>query len=398
MLVALVSQAPRAPKSWTVPVGQTPVDVAVAARSGHVFVADSAADTVTMLDARTGTTLATTEIDHTPVTLAVDEPDDRVFTLNACGSAVLGPHATCLAGASGASVLDLHSGRLLGSLNLDPGIATLAVDERADRVFVANDNTDRLIVIDARTWRLRDTVALGGVPRALAVDVRRRHLFVSVLNPFPGRSSVRLLDSRSGALLATWPVGQDVDALLCDTRTGRVLVASDSDTYLLDGRAGRTLRRIVGGGEPLAVDERAGRALIDGQGHLQLIATRDGAPRGPRRDLGALDGLSAAAVAVDATTGRFYVATDGALWILDDHSGRVARVLSLRAMPVALAVDAATHRLFLLTVSATMPPRPDHPPPLLRWVRQALPWLPLPAPPASSAGGGTLTVLDTTRL
>jgi hypothetical protein len=92
------------------------------------------------------------------------------------------------------------------------------------------------------------------------------------------------------------------------------------------------------------------------------------------------------------------VATADALWLLDDRSGRLERVLSLRAMPVALAVDAATHRLFLLTGSATLPPSADHPSPLLRWVRHALPWLPLPVPPVSSAGDGTLTVLDTTRL
>jgi hypothetical protein len=131
-------------------------------------------------------------------------------------------------------------------------------------------------------------------------------------------------------------------------------------------------------------------------------STRDWAPPSasalPHAVTCALAARAVAAVAVDETTGRFYVATADALWVLDDHSGRLARVLSPRAMPLALAVDTATHRLFLLTDSATLPPSPGNPPPLLRWVRQALPWLPLPASPSSSAGDGTLTVLDTTRL
>jgi hypothetical protein len=172
-------------------------------------------------------------------------------------------------------------------------------------------------------------------------------------------------------------------------------VYSDGDTYLLDARTGRTLRRIKDGGEPLAVDERAGRALISGLGRPWLIATGNGAPL--RTGLDALDALTVEAVAVDEIAGRFYVATDDALWVLDERSGRLERVLSLRATPVTLAVDAATHRVFLLTAGSPVAPSADPTPPLLRWVQHALPWLPLPTMQPTGASG-TLTVLDTTHL
>jgi len=107
--------------------------------------------------------------------------------------------------------------------------------------------------------------------------------------------------------------------------------------------------------------------------------------------------LDVQAVGVDERAGRFYVATDRSLLILDGRSGRMLRVLGLSAPPAALAVDATTHRVFILNSDAAAWPSPDNAPPLLRWLRRTLPWLPIRVA-APTAAGGTLTVLDTTRL
>jgi len=46
--------------------------VAVAERSGHIFVGNSNADTVSMLDARTGAVLRTARTEHSPRAVAVE--------------------------------------------------------------------------------------------------------------------------------------------------------------------------------------------------------------------------------------------------------------------------------------------------------------------------------------
>lgn len=213
------------------------------------------------------------------------------------------------------------------------------------------------------------------MPLALALDTRR-HLFVGTVNGAGGRSGVRMVDSRTGATVRTTLVGRFVSALLVDARAERVLVYRDGDLYMLDARTGRTLRRIAGGGEPLAVDERAGHALISRRGHLRLIATADGAPLGPVLDGGVV--AEPALVAGDEAAGRFYVATDRGLAVLDSHNGRLVRLLALTDSPMALAADAATHRLFLLSTGYPGPASADSWLPFVRWLRQALPWLPFP--------------------
>jgi YVTN family beta-propeller protein len=385
------------PQRWTVPVGQEPVALAVAARSSHLFVTDGAANTVTMLDARTGANLATTTVGQTPMALAVDEAHGRVYTLNACVGALRTPEGSCWGRASVGSILDLNSDTILGSIPGAFGATALALDGRTGRLFVASGAGHTVSVADTRSGQVLRTVELGGEPMALALAVSLQRLTVSVLNPFGGRSWVCLLDSRSGALLRAVPVGRYVGTVLSDARAGRVLVASDGDTYLLDARTGRTLRRIAGGGEPLAVDERAGRALLGGHGHLRLIATRDGAPVGPGSGRGTVEAPPEAAVALDETAGRFYVATEAGLAVLDSHSGRLVRLLALAATPTAVAIDAAAHHLFLLTAGRPGLPGTDRSSPLLRWLQHVLPWLPLPAMPPTEASG-TVTELDTTHL
>jgi YVTN family beta-propeller protein len=396
IIVLVVSRPAARLRSWPVPLGPAPAALAVAARSGHLFVADSAADTVTMLDARTGAPLATTTVGQAPVALTVDEVHGRVFTLNipnSCVVTALGPGRVCQNAPSSVSVLDRRRGVLLGTVDVGSGTGALAVDARAGRVLVANWLNGTLTVLSA-TGRLLRTVRIGGYPAALAVDARSGHAVLTSVDRRGGRSRVHLVDSRTGTLLRTVAVGQVVGDLVCDAATERVLVAGASGLLLLDARSGRTLRRIRGGA-PLAVDERAGRALISGQGHLRLVATRDGAPAGTIRDLDAVGTEETAAV--DEGSGRFYVATARGLVVLDSHSGRLVRRLALATTPTAVAVDAAAHRLFLLTAGSPGSPGADRSPPLLRWLRWVLPWFPLPAPPTSSAGS-TLTMLDTSRL
>src|SRR5438445_760344 len=69
------------PRGRTVTVGRRPLAVAVAARTGRIFVANSGSNSVSVLDARSGLPLRTVPVPvgTYPDAVAVDARTERVF-------------------------------------------------------------------------------------------------------------------------------------------------------------------------------------------------------------------------------------------------------------------------------------------------------------------------------
>ncbi len=115
-------------------------------------------------------------------------------------------------------------------------------------------------------------------PGAVAVDARSGRAFVMIVGAgVPGH--VSMVDTRTGVLLRTVPVGLDPCALAVDQRAERVVVVNhDSGSVtVLDARDGRVIDTVPVGLLPhaVAVDERRGRALIVSEtGRLSVLDTR----------------------------------------------------------------------------------------------------------------------------
>jgi YVTN family beta-propeller protein len=205
--------------------------------------------------------------------------------------------------------------------------------------------------------------------------------------------TVTMLDARSGMVLRTITVGPNPARVVVDEHTARVFVVhgradpgnnpnlelapyvgiSTTGTTILDARSGAVLGQLAVGGSPVddvglvnaqtaAVDERHGRVFV-------------------------IDATSAATLNSSVR---------GSVGVLDARSGRVLHTLTVGRHPIALAVDEATARLFVVnTNSGCIEADP------WRWipapVRHLLPLI--SQPPRSMCGmQGTVTVVDTSRL
>src|ERR687885_611593 len=158
LLVAGRLQVPPAVRTTTV--GRIPTAVGVDARTQHVFVANMGSTTVSMLDAASGTVLATITVSPHPSALAVATTAGRVFAV----SDHVTPDAT-----GRVSVLDAASGRWLRTVAVGQGPHTLAVHEHTGRVFVTNQVDATVSLLDASSGRLLRTVAVGQGAHALVV-------------------------------------------------------------------------------------------------------------------------------------------------------------------------------------------------------------------------------------
>jgi len=131
------------------------------------------------------------------------EPGRReVYAFNGRGSSV--------------TVFDALSGAVTNTTGL-PGKPEFAVaDAEAGRVYCNIEDRNAVVAIDTRTHQVVNTwlTAPGDEPAGLAIDPTRHRLFVGCHN-----TCMVMMDSTNGAVLASVPIGQGVDATAFDPGT-----------------------------------------------------------------------------------------------------------------------------------------------------------------------------------
>ena len=120
------------------------------------------------------------------------------------------------------TIFELSSLRVLGTLPTEKKPDAIIYDSSTKRVFVANGDSGTLTVIDALTNRVIDTVAIGGKLEFQAVDGRGR-LYVNVED----RNVLAVVDTASLTVIAK----HDISAG-CDSPTGLSIDAPSSRLFV----------------------------------------------------------------------------------------------------------------------------------------------------------------------
>jgi DNA-binding beta-propeller fold protein YncE len=210
----------------------------------------------------------------------------------------------------------------------------------AGRVFITNNGTNTVSILNASTGALLKTV-VGPHPATAAVDERTHRVFV-----VHGRGG-----SRGG--YTDFP----------DFQQG--------GTTILDAKNGEVLQQIAVGGSPLddtgtatpaniAVDERRNRVFVINQ-------TRSDSHGHPLEE-------------------------EGSISVLDGMSGRLLRTIKVGRHPIALAVDEQIDRLFVVNTNTNCSTTE-----LLRRLPSGLRQL-LGFPDPSLGCRGSVTIIDTSHV
>ena len=325
--------------------------IAVDARTNRVFVSTSpvglpnpALSAVHMLDARSGAVL------HTTMTgggsLAADDRSGRVFAANLAGNSI--------------SMLDGRTGTLVRkvALGAGTGVYQLVVDGRTERVFAATDAG--LQMIDAQAGRLLRTLALPGMSNEALLDDEAHGRVVAIesrLAP-PYTATLRIVNARTGVTVRAITLTSAYTPAL-DQRHGRVIVGTARGVSAFDIRTGmpmwtfafdtRTLRNMT-------VDKRSGRIILVASGTTDVASTYpqsgsvivlDGRT-GARQSVTPVT-AGACALALDERTGHAIVVSNGSIVHSDDpwawvptwlrrHLPFIPRSSSVRTIGVTVSV------------------------------------------------------------
>ncbi|MEA3043901.1 MAG: hypothetical protein QOJ53_781 [Sphingomonadales bacterium] len=142
------------------------------------------------------------------------------------------------------SVVDPASARVTRTIQLAPGLELAALDEHGI-LFVNNEETSQIHVVDPATGTVRGPIALPGCegPTGLGYDARGHRLIAACAN---GKAAV--VDSVAGRLIQLIDIGRGPDGVAIDEARGVALIPC--------GRDGELDVIPLRGAGPLVVSER----------------------------------------------------------------------------------------------------------------------------------------------
>jgi PQQ-dependent catabolism-associated beta-propeller protein len=213
-------------------------------------------------------------------------------------------------------------------------------------VYVSNEGSDEVTIVDGAGGRVVATIATPGRPRGLALSPDGARLYVALAK----RDTVSVIDTATQRVVAKLPVGKDPECVDV-SRDGARLYVSNEDTNTLsvvDARNGTMLAAIPVGAEPEGVTvspdgrlvyvtgERASAVSVVDAATLTVVATITVGAR-PREAAFSRDGRRA-----------FVTAENGAtLSVIDVASHRVTATIPIqgpgsRPKGIALHPDGRT--------------------------------------------------------
>ncbi|MFD6969671.1 YncE family protein [Streptomyces sp. NPDC059979] len=273
-----------------IPVGAKPVGVAVL--HGRVFVTNSGANTVSVIDSSTNTVSATVNVGSRPESVATD-PQFGVFVANGGDDTV-----SVIEGLNAVTATVSIEGLLTS-----PPAMGVAVDHHMSRAYVTHRGGFGVSVIN-----------LGGTlppfahrffdvpgPLGVAVDSVRRLVFVTQ----PDFNTVSVIDPATNGVVAIIPVRQQPTGIVVDALRSRVYVANT------------------------------------GFNTVSVIGTGTGGV--PEIDVAA----GPVGVTVDSRGDAYVTRLDGTVAVIDGTSSSVSATIPVGSQPQGLAVEPHSDRLYV---------------------------------------------------
>ena len=233
-------------------IGNTPGvhGIALAPELGRGFITAGKADCVVIFDLKTLKAIARVSTGKKPDAVVFDPSTNRVFAMNGDGNS--------------ATVIKAADGAIDGTIELGGGPEFSVADGKGN-LWVNLEDKSELLHIDSRSMKIADRwdVAPCQEPSSMALDSLNRRLFLGCRNRV-----MAVVDADSGKVVASYPIGDHVDASAFDpaaklvfhsTGDGNVAIFREDNpnTYTFLGNVATIV-----GSKTMALDTKTHRLFV----------------------------------------------------------------------------------------------------------------------------------------
>ena len=169
---------------------------------GHGFSTNGKEDKASVVDLKTLKTISKVDTGENPDALVYEPQRHEVYVFNHTGNS--------------ATVIDAKTAKVVSTIALGGSPEFAAVDSAAGRVYCNIEDKSEVVAIDTAKHEVvaRWPVAPGEEPSGIAFDAAHHRLFVGCHNKM-----MTMLDTESGKVVATVPIGAGVDGCAFDDAT-----------------------------------------------------------------------------------------------------------------------------------------------------------------------------------
>ena len=181
--------------------------VALAPALNRGFISNGGDNTVTIFDLKTLKKIDAVKVGERPDAIIYEPFSKRVFTFNARSH--------------DSTALDAATGKVLGTIALG-GKPEFAVSDGKGKLYVNIEDKSQIAEVDVTKLSVLNTWSIAPCqePSALAFDVEHHRLFSGCDNKM-----MTVVDSNSGKVITTVPIGGGVDAGVFDPKTQEVFMS-----------------------------------------------------------------------------------------------------------------------------------------------------------------------------
>jgi DNA-binding beta-propeller fold protein YncE len=193
--------------------------VALAPKSGRGFTSNGRDNSVTIFDLKSLKTLGKVKTGTGPDAIVFDPASGNVLAINHRSGTVTAFSAD-IDPAKPAQTTEIEVG----------GTLEYGVVDEAGHLYVNVEDKNLTVAIDTKTLKVTDRWALGEgeEPTGLAIDAKKGLLFATCHN-----EKLIVLDSHTGKIVATLPIGKNVDGAAFDPARGLAFSSNGDGTLTL---------------------------------------------------------------------------------------------------------------------------------------------------------------------
>ena len=233
--------------------------IAEAPKLGLGFTSNGRENKVSIFDLKTLKTNSKVETGENPDAILYEAGHQEVYAFNGRGRS--------------ATVIDAKTGNVVATIPL-PGKPEFAMaSPRANRVYNNLEDKSEVAVINSKTHTVVTTwpTAPGAEPSGMAFDSKNSRLFVGC-----GNKTLVMMDSKTGKVVASVPIGDGVDATKFDSVTQLVFCSCGDGTVTIAHEDSPDKLTVV---QTLKTEPRAKTMALDITTHrIYLASAKFGAP------------------------------------------------------------------------------------------------------------------------